>query len=284
MEKINNNIVFNNSNDKEYQALLNKLLKNVFLDFQFWYDLDLWDDNYESYAVLKNNEIVSNICVFKTKIIFNQQQYQALSIGAVATKKEYRGNGYSRILMEHIIDKYQGIPMFLSANDSVVDFYPKFGFRPAYDKLPVFRCDLNNELEPQKLKYDEQTVWEYVFNHINFSKKFDCLNTASINIFHINLGHLKDCLYEIPELKTMVIAQQTGNILKLIGLFSLKEISFNQLIKFLPFKNIKKIEFAFTPYFSDLDYQMQEYKADPFFVRGIDCDLGDIKFPELSVT
>lgn len=53
MKKINNNIVFNNSDDKKYQALLNKLLKNIFFDFQFWYDLNLWDDNYESYAILK---------------------------------------------------------------------------------------------------------------------------------------------------------------------------------------------------------------------------------------
>ncbi|TDO91993.1 hypothetical protein DFR79_10819 [Halanaerobium saccharolyticum] len=30
MKKINNNIVFNNSDDKKYQALLNKLLKNIF--------------------------------------------------------------------------------------------------------------------------------------------------------------------------------------------------------------------------------------------------------------
>lgn len=44
MKKINNDIVFNNSNDKEYQALLNKLLKDIFLDFKFWYDLNLWDD------------------------------------------------------------------------------------------------------------------------------------------------------------------------------------------------------------------------------------------------
>ncbi len=131
---------------------------------------------------------------------------------------------------------------------------------------------------------DDQAVWNYVYNHINFSNKFDCLNTASVNIFHIHRSHLKDCLYEIPELKAMVIARQSGDTLKLIDIFSLKELSFNQLIKFLPFKNVKKIEFAFNPYFSDLDYQMQEYKGDPFFDRNINCDLGDIKFPELSIT
>ena len=60
-------ILFNNQNNKEYQAMLNSLLKDVFFDFQFWYDLDLWDENYESYSMFENGEIVSNICVFKLK-------------------------------------------------------------------------------------------------------------------------------------------------------------------------------------------------------------------------
>ena len=56
-------ISFCNGNDKEYQFMLNNLLKNIFLDFQFWYDLNLWDENYESYSIIENNEIVS-ISVF----------------------------------------------------------------------------------------------------------------------------------------------------------------------------------------------------------------------------
>lgn len=284
MNIINKNIVFNNSNDKKYQGMLNNLLKNIFLDFQFWYDLDLWDDKYESYAIVKNNEIISNICVFKTQLVFNQKEYSALSIGAVATKKEYRGRGYSRILMNHIISKYDGIAMYLSANDSVVDFYPKFGFIRTYEKLPIYECEINNNIEPQKLQYDNAKVWEYVYKRINFSQELDCLNTFSVNIFHIYWGYLKDCIYEIPDIDTMIIAKQTGSTLKLIGVFSLKNISFSDLVEFLPFKNIKKIEFGFMPYWSDINYTMQEYKTDPLFVRSTNCDLGDFKFPELSIT
>ena len=39
-------VLFCNSNDKHYQEQLNNLLKPIFLDFKFWYDLDLWDHNY----------------------------------------------------------------------------------------------------------------------------------------------------------------------------------------------------------------------------------------------
>lgn len=144
-------IHFNNRNNKEYQYLLNNLLKDIFFDFQFWYDLDLWDDNYESYSIIENGEMVSNICVYKAQILFHGNRYDALSVGAVATKKEYRGRGFMRALMEHIIRKYDNVPMYLSANDSVVDFYPRFGFKRVYEKLPICACTIDNACVPHKL-------------------------------------------------------------------------------------------------------------------------------------
>lgn len=76
--------------------------------------------------------------------MFNKNQYSALSIGAVATKKDYRGRGLSRILMNHIIEKYDGVPMYLYVNNDVVNFYPKFGFKRVFEKLPIYECEINN--------------------------------------------------------------------------------------------------------------------------------------------
>jgi len=105
-----------------------------------------------------------------------------------------------------------------------------------------------------------------------------------VNIFHIYSGYLKDFIYELPEIDTMVIAEQKGEILKLFGVFSLKEICFSDLVRYLPFANVKRIVFGFTPCWPDVHYTMREYETDPLFVRGIRCDLGDFKFPELSIT
>lgn len=166
----------------------------------------------------------------------------------------------------------------------MADFYPKFGFERIYEKLPVCECKINNNAIPDKLSYDNQKIWDYVYNRVNFSKKLDCLNTAAVNIFHIYSGYLKDCIYELPEIKTMVIAEQRGETLKLIGVFSLKDISFSDLVGHLPFSGVKKIEFGFMPCWSDVNYKMKEYETDPLYVRGLSCNLGDFKFPELSVT
>lgn len=63
------NITFCNSNDKSYQKLLNDLMKETFLDFQFFYDLDLWDANYESYSIIQDQKIVSKCLTGRTASI-----------------------------------------------------------------------------------------------------------------------------------------------------------------------------------------------------------------------
>lgn len=277
-------LTFCNSNDKVYQQKLNELLKNVFLDFKFWYDLDLWDDKYESYAFLDNGEIVSNIGVYKTQIMYKGELHPALSIGGVCTRKEYRGKGLSRKLMEHIIEKYEGLPMYLSANEGVLDFYPRFGFERIEDKQPVCDCKISNGFDARKLQYDDQKVWDYIYKRVNRSSDFDCYDTEAINIFHLHMGYLKDCIYELPEIDTMVVARQVDTRLKLIGVYSLKDVSFEEVKRYLPFENIERIEFGFMPHWDDIEFSMEAYEKDPQFVRGISCELGDIKFPELSYT
>lgn len=277
-------MAYNNSNNKAYQDMLNNLLKDVFLDFKFWYDLDLWDEKYESYSFVDQGEIVSNICVFKTKIIFDGEQHSALSIGAVATKNEYRGRGLVRQLMAHIINKYENIPMYLVANAGVIDFYPKFGFERVYEKQPVYDVAIHNNCEIRKLSCKDPKVWRYVYERVNFSKQLDCMNTASINIFHLYSGYLENCIYELSEIETLVIAEQEGATLKLIAVFSLRDVSFSELIQYLPFQNISRIEFGFMPCWPDIEYVMIDRDTDPLFVRGVSCDLGEFKFPELSIT
>lgn len=277
-------IEFCNGNDKDYQRKLNHLLKDVFFDFAFWYDLDLWDENYESYSIMKKDAIISNICVYKTQVMFKGQRHLALSLGAAATKDTCRGQGLSRALMEHIMAKYDRVPMYLFANDEVLGFYPKFGFERVYEKQPVAYCAINNHIQPTRLRYDDPKIWHYIYDRINFSQQLDCLNTACINIFHIHLGYLKECLYEIPTLNTLVIARQEGTILKLNGVFSLDDISFSDFVLHLPFSNVEQIEFGFMPPWSDLEVVMEKGDGAPYFVRGLTCSLDDFKFPELSMT
>ena len=84
--------------------------------------------------------------------------------------------------------------------------------------------------------------------------------------------------------KTLVIARQTGTTLALKGVFSLQHIQFADLCQQLPFSNVERLEFGFVPPWPDLQIVWEEFEGDPCFVRGLTCDLGDFKFPELAKT
>ena len=280
-------ILFNNSNNKAYQRRLNALLSPIFFDFTFWYDLNLWDERYESYGLALDNEdgpIVSNICVFKTKLLWRGKPTEALSVGAVCTDPQHRGKGYARLLMEHVMARYPNTPMYLSANESVLDFYPRFSFRPVGEKLPVLVCAIDNPCPPVKLAFDDPKVARYVRERKVFSNVLDCANTDSITMFHIHLGPYKACLYEIPACQTLVVASQEGATLCLHGLFALRPVRWEELAAHLPFAGVGRVEFGFVPDGLNAPFHWEEFDGDPLFVRGAACELGDFKFPDLCFT
>ncbi|MCL2545055.1 MAG: GNAT family N-acetyltransferase [Clostridia bacterium] len=280
-------IVFCNSNDKGYQRRLNALLSPTFFDFAFWYDLNLWDERYESYAFAPdgaNGPIVSNICVFKTRLLWRGRPLEALSLGAVCTDPQHRGRGYARMLMEHVLQRYPDRAMYLSANESVLDFYPRFGFRPAREKLPVLICTIDNACPPVKLAFDGPEVARYVRERKVFSGVLDCANADPVTLFHIHLGPYKDCLYEIPECQTLVVASQEGAKLHLHGLFALGPVRWDELAARLPFSGVRRVAFGFTPDALGAPFHWEDFDGDPLFVRGAACELGDFKFPDLCFT
>ena len=284
-------IVFCNTDDKAYQRRLNALLSPIFLDFTFWYDLNLWDARYESYALALDGEggpLVSNICVFKTQLLWRGKPMEALSVGAVCTAPQHRGKGYARMLMERVIERYPTTPMYLSANESVLDFYPRFGFRPAREKLPVLDCAIDNACPPtklaQKLAFDDPKVARYLRERKVFSNVLDCANTDSISLFHIHLGPYKDCLYEIPACQALAVAGQEGETLRLHGVFALRPVRWESLAARLPFAGVRRVEFGFVPDALGAPFRWEEFDGDPLFVRGAACELGDFKFPDLSFT
>ncbi len=276
--------VFNNGNDKEYQRGLNVLLTKVFQDFSFWMDQDLWDERYESYAIVEDGRFVSNICVFRTQVLWRGEPHLALSLGAVCTDPDYRGRGYSRMLMDRVLERYPHTPMYLSANPSVVEFYPKFGFQRVYEKRPMLSCAIDNALPPKKLTYNDPKVYEYVRGRKNFSRLLDCANTETVAMFDLYQRPFVDSLYEVPECKAMVVAEQQGDVLTLYGVYALRNLAWDELQARLPFAGVRRVEFGFMPDGLGVPYAMEEFDGEIVFVRNLGVELGDFKFPDLSFT
>ncbi|WP_423408760.1 GNAT family N-acetyltransferase [Heyndrickxia sp. MSNUG] len=139
----------------------NDLLRNSFIDlaheifginFSSWHELGYWGNRYIPYSYADGDKIVANVSVNKLDFIIEGASCRALQIGTVMTHPDYRSKGLSAILMNHILEEYkdQYDFMYLFANDSVLDFYPKFGFERVEESLYTVKSPSGFEVESQE--------------------------------------------------------------------------------------------------------------------------------------
>ncbi|MEM9649714.1 MAG: GNAT family N-acetyltransferase, partial [Bacteroidota bacterium] len=121
----------NFKNNPELRNSFNNLAKVTFgLNFENWYREGFWGDNYIPYALLYKDKIVSNVSVTKIDFNIENEQKTGIQIGTVMTDPSYRRLGLSKFLMEQVISEWRDKSdfIYLFANNSVLDFYPKFNF------------------------------------------------------------------------------------------------------------------------------------------------------------
>jgi len=278
-------ITINNQNNPDYENLFDDLIREVFgFSFDTWLERKLWDERYESYSIIKDGIMLANLCVFKAEMIVQEQRFQAIQLGAVCTRKSEHGNGLSRMLMEHVLAIYTDTPAFLFANDSVIDFYPRFGFRQEQTFKPVISTEIDNYNKPMHLGVDDLILKDTLANRVGHSVVFDCLNTESIQMFHLLNAH--EDIYFLPESEVIVVAYRTDTHLFIVDVIAKKPVTFDQIKVELPFNGIETIEFCFCPDWMDVKPTWEPVSmADVmFFVKG-EWNLPDaFRFPATSVT
>lgn len=131
------------------------LAQSIFgLSFEPWYQNGHWSDKYIPYTLFDGDLAVANVSVnTMTFTSANAGRLHGIQLGTVMTHPAYRGRGLSRFLMEQVLaewkDKWDFLYLF--ANDTVLDFYPQFGFYPVkescYQKhTPTFLSLLRSPL------------------------------------------------------------------------------------------------------------------------------------------
>ncbi len=90
----------------------------------------LLGERYLPYALAEEDRIVSNISVNVLDVLYDGAPRRYVQLGTVMSDPAFRGRGLSRRLMEKVLADWRGNcdMIYLYANDTVLDFYPKFGF------------------------------------------------------------------------------------------------------------------------------------------------------------
>ena len=289
-----NNILENYAADKylinEYHIFISKVFPSI--SFKDWYSKGFWASNFIPYSIIDSGKIISNVCVSLMSLWLNGQKINALQIGAVGTLPEYRNQGLSRVLLNYVLDKYEKNTdlIFLFANETVMDFYPKFGFTHVEEKLFLLVSDIPEQKNSvRKLNIDVESDYNILLNLINnrknISNKFGAEDYGHITMWHV-LNIYFDDLYYLEDDDIIIIKREKDNVLHIYDVIYRSLFDFEILLpKIIGSNSVKAIKYYFSPDQLNFRYNKTIKDNSGLFVRG-EFNMKDkfFKFPETAHT
>ena len=229
----------NNSLRKSFNQLADRTFG---LSFESWYQSGYWGDNYIPYSFAKDGEIIANVSVNRMTHWWEGRLRKFIQLGTVMTDERFRCQGLIRRLMEEIERDFQGEAegVYLFANDTVLDFYPRFGFRKAIEyqyertvkpsgtewerkraarfadrnrmaKSAVCPADMGNLANTSVCPVDmdnlpERSALEQAIRENQFSGPLAFFGNPGLYMFYFS-DFMKENLYYLPELDVYAAAE-----------------------------------------------------------------------------
>lgn len=243
----------NYKDDAKLRNSFNSLTEKTYgFNFEQWYEDGYWGGKYIPYSLLDGDKVVSNVSVSIIDFLILGEQKRYIQIGTVMTDEDYRGQGLSRGLMELVLKEWEDKCdlIYLFANDSVLDFYPKFGF----EVCDEYQYSINKTKEDKSEKIrkmsidndsDRETIYNIACNTIPFSKVSMKNNTSLIMLDCTCF--MKDNIYYLEDYDTVVICEFNEDILYLQEVLSRKEVKLENIINAMMNEKTKKVVLGFTP-------------------------------------
>lgn len=240
--------------DQKIRASFNTLTETVFgFSLENWYLRGYWRANYIPYSLLHKNKVISNVSVNNMELIIGNEKKVGIQIGTVITDKDYRNKGLNKFILEQVVKDWNEKSdfIYLFANDSVLDFYPKFNFKRVdeYQCSKTLRISYTSAPSFKKLDTANKNDIELLEKTINDAQpisKIAMRNNTSLIMFYC-LSFKKDCIYYLKEIDAVVIAEIEGETLYLNDVFSKDQVDLNQVIQQMANKTTKKVTLGFTP-------------------------------------
>ncbi|HBL8470748.1 TPA: GNAT family N-acetyltransferase, partial [Listeria monocytogenes] len=157
-------------------------------------------------------------------------------------------------LLNHVIAKYEDQYdfLYLFANDTVLDFYPKFGFeRIEESSFTVDACNLKKKASKlKKLNPDNKTDFQLISRIVSkrapLSNILDVKESEDLLMFYVLIA-LKNELYYLEELDVIILMEQEGTDLYVLDILSTKKLDVVEVLSYLSTKKIETIHLLFTP-------------------------------------
>ncbi len=281
--------------DEHLRASFNQLTRLSFeFDFENWYQEGYWLENYRPYSLLCADQIVANVSANIMHFDCMGQTKTYIQLGTVMTHPDYRHKSLSRFLMDKVLAQWQAQceMVYLFANETVLDFYPKFGFK----QLNEYQCIKSVNSVAPSLMMEKINLADSTWHKQNFIKKIQQAQPVSplamkdnvpLILFYC-LDSFADHIYYLKTYDAYVIAEYNERVFYLQDVFCASELAIHQLLEQITPAGARHVKLGFMP-FDQTGFDQVSFVNDKtrLFASGKDKMLFEenrLMFPLLSHT
>lgn len=261
------------------------------VNFRRWYELGGWDERYRAFAIANDGAIVANASLQQMRIVLDGRELTGWQLGAVGVLPEWRGQGLQRRIMPRLLEAAAAEDIvFLFANEDVLDFYPRFGFRRVIES--VFGAGYTVAPSATRLRRlsldradDRMLLARLAAQSRPVTDLFGARDYGGVLLWYW-ANFYQDCVHYCAEDDAIVIAEQEGDMLCVCDILTRGPIDLPSYLPRIATSPARRVEFGFTPgqWWPDAK-PLAEYTESPLFVRGaLGLPNTPFKFPMLAQT
>lgn len=267
------NVIHGYRDNKKLRDSFNALAEETFdgLNFEGWYQNGFWGDNYDPHSIVIDGKVAANVSVNRCDLEFGGKRHRILQLGTVMTAPEHRGKGLSRAIMAYIEKEYADVDgVYLFGSDSVVDFYPKFGFRPGREMAYRKQVRQNGNRTAEQVIMDGPAGWDRLneaMKNSRFREGCKLVGYPELIFFYVS-QFMQEAAWYIPTLDAWTIAELDAGKLTIHNVFGPEGVMVEDVVAAFG-SEVETLCLGFAPE-SGEGWEVSPYFGEDcnFFVKG----------------
>jgi GNAT superfamily N-acetyltransferase len=262
--------------DREWHQAFIDFVPCVFpgISFRRWAACGGWDDAYRVFALADGERIVASASLMRMDLVLHGEPVRGWQLGAVGTDPAHRQRGLQRAILQRLLAQCPAEDLvFLFANDSVLDFYPRFGFQRQREHLFCAKHNAAPSGTPlRKLDVtsaeDRALLLRIAARAQPITTVFGARDYGRTLLWYLCNFH-RDQMRYVAEHDSIIVSAQIGATLHVYDVVTRVAFDLAGQLPHLIEAPVERLELAFTP---DRDWPgaepTREYTESPLFTRG----------------
>jgi predicted N-acetyltransferase YhbS len=259
--------------------------------FRRWYALGGWDEDYAAFALADGKDIVANASLQRMKIVLRGESITGWQLGAVGVLPQWRGRGLQREIMPRLLSSVDEKDIvFLFANDTVLDFYPQFGFKRVVESVFAAQHAVQPASDPLRSlsidrAEDRALLARTAATAAPTTREFGARDYGGVLLWYW-ANFYDGCFYYCEAEDAIIVAEHDRATLRICDVLARAPFDLRPYLPRVAKEAAQRLEFGFTPgaWWPDAR-AIADYTDSPLFIRGAHrLPDAPFKFPMLAQT